>query len=97
MFATLYRVAQEALRNVEKHADARAVTVSLSARPGMVELEIVDDGRGFDSQVTIARANSALERIRERLSLAGGELHIDSTRESGTRVVARIRMETEAA
>lgn len=97
MFATLYRVAQEALRNVEKHADARAVTVSLSARPGMVELEIVDDGRGFDSQVTIARANSALDRIRERLSLAGGELHIDSTRESGTRVVARIRMETEAA
>ena len=97
MFATLYRVAQEALRNVEKHADARAVTISLSARPGMVELEIVDDGRGFDSQVTIARANSALERIRERLSLAGGELHIDSTRESGTRVVARIRMETEAA
>jgi signal transduction histidine kinase len=97
LFATLYRVAQEALRNVEKHADARAVTVSLSARPGMVELEIVDDGRGFDSQVTTARANSALERIRERLSLAGGELHIDSTRESGTRVVARIRMETEAA
>jgi len=97
MFATLYRVAQEALRNVEKHADARAVTISLSARPGMVELEIVDDGCGFDSQVTTARANSALGRIRERLSLAGGELHIDSTRDSGTRVVARIRMETEAA
>ena len=97
LFTTLYRVAQESLRNVEKHADAGTATVSLSARPGLVELEISDDGCGFDSKVATARANSALERIRERLSLAGGELHIDSTRDSGTRVVARIRMETEAA
>ena len=97
LFTTLYRVAQESLRNVEKHADAGTATISLSARPGLVELEISDDGSGFDSRVTTARANSALERIRERLSLAGGELHIDSTRDSGTRVVARIRMETEAA
>ncbi len=97
LFTTLYRVAQEALRNVEKHADAGTATVVLSARPGLVELEISDDGCGFDSQATTARANSALERIRERLSLAGGELQIDSTRDSGTRVVARIRMETEAA
>ena len=97
LFTTLYRVAQESLRNVEKHADAATATVSLSARPGHVELEITDDGCGFDSQITIARANSALERIRERLSLAGGDLHIDSTRDSGTRVVARVRIETEAA
>jgi len=97
LFTTLYRVAQEALRNVEKHADAGTATVSLSARAGLVELEIRDDGCGFDRLVTKARANSTLERIRERLSLAGGELHIDSTRDSGTRVVARIRLETEAA
>jgi len=97
LFTTLYRVAQEALRNVEKHADAGTATVRLSARPGLVELEISDDGCGFDSLPTRARANSAFERIRERLSLAGGELHIDSTRDSGTCVVARIRMETEAA
>lgn len=97
LFTTLYRIAQEALRNVEKHADAGTATVSLSARPGLVELEINDDGCGSDSLVTRARANSAFDRVRERLSLAGGELHIDSTRDSGTRVVARIRMETEAA
>lgn len=94
---SLYRVAQEALRNVEKHADAGTATVSLTARPGLVELEISDDGCGFDSLVTKARANSALNRIRERLWLAGGELHIDSTRDHGTRVVARIRLTTEAA
>jgi signal transduction histidine kinase len=93
----LYQVAQEALRNIEKHADAATATVCLSARPGLIELEIGDDGCGFDSPVAKARANSAFERLRERLSLAGGELHIDSTRDSGTRVVARIRTETEAA
>lgn len=97
LFTPLYRVAQEALRNVEKHADAGSATVFLSARPGLVELEITDDGCGFDSLTTKARANSAFDRIRERLSLAGGELHIDSTRDSGTRISARIRIETEAA
>jgi signal transduction histidine kinase len=97
LFTTLYQVAQEALRNIEKHADAGTATVCLSARPGLIELEIGDDGCGFDSPVAKARANSAFERLRERLSLAGGELHIDSTRDSGTRVVARIRTETEAA
>lgn len=97
LFTILYRVAQEALRNVEKHADAGKATISLSARPGLVELEISDDGCGFDSPTAKARADSAFDRIQERLSLVGGELHIDSTRDSGTRVVARIRMETEAA
>lgn len=97
LFTTLYQVAQEALRNIEKHADAGNATVNLSARPGLIELEISDDGCGFDGLATKARANSAFERLRERLSLAGGELHIDSTRDSGTRVVASIRTETEAA
>jgi signal transduction histidine kinase len=97
LFTTLYQVAQEALRNVEKHADAGKATVCLSARPGLIDLEISDDGCGFEGLATKARANSAFARLRERLSLAGGELHIDSTQDSGTRVVARIRMETEAA
>ena len=97
LFTLLYRVAQEALRNVEKHAAAGSVSVFLSARPGLIELEISDDGCGFDNLATKARANSAFERIRERLSLTGGELHIDSTRDSGTRIMARIRIETEAA
>jgi signal transduction histidine kinase len=97
LFTTLYRTAQEALRNVEKHADAGTATISLSARPGLVELEVSDDGCGFDSGVNVARPNSALDRLRKRLSLAGGELHIHSTRDSGTRVVARIRLVMEAA
>jgi signal transduction histidine kinase len=95
--ATLYRVAQEALRNVERHADAGQATVSLRARPGYVELEVSDDGRGFDGLLEKKRGESGLAAIRERLSLAGGELHIDTAGDRGTRVTAWVGMDTEAA
>lgn len=94
---TLYRVAQEALRNVERHADAGHVAVSLRGRAGLVELEVADDGRGFDGPTEAQRRDSGLAIIRERLSLVGGELCIDSTVDRGTRVVARIGLDTEAA
>ena len=95
--ATLYRVAQEALRNVERHADAGRATVSLRARPGYVELEVNDDGRGFDGPLERKRGESGLAAMRERLSLAGGELHIDTAGDHGTRVFAWVGMDTEAA
>jgi signal transduction histidine kinase len=95
--ATMYRVAQEALRNVERHADAGRATVSLRARPGYVELEVKDDGRGFEGPKERKRAESGLATMRERLSLAGGELHIDTAGNRGTRVIAWVGMDTEAA
>lgn len=95
--ATLYRVAQEALRNVERHADAGRATVSLRARPGYVELEVDDDGRGFEGPLEKKRGESGLAIMRERLSLAGGELRIDTVGAHGTRVIAWVGMDTEAA
>jgi signal transduction histidine kinase len=95
--ATMYRVAQEALRNVERHADAGRATVSPRARPGYVELEINDDGRGFEGPKEKKRAESGLATMRERLSLAGGELHIDTAGDRGTRDIAWVGMDTEAA
>jgi signal transduction histidine kinase len=95
--ATLYRVAQEALRNVERHADAGHATVSLRARPGYVELEVKDDGRGFEGPLEKKRGESGLATIRERLSLAGGELHVDTGHDRGTSVIAWVGMDTEAA
>ena len=94
--ATLYRVAQEALRNVERYADAGRATVSLRARRDYVELEISDDGRGFEGAEQ-QRGDSGFATMRERLSLAGGELHIDTTGDRGTRVTAWVGMNTEAA
>ena len=95
--ATLYRVAQEALRNVERHADAGRAVVTLRARPGYVELEVNDDGRGFEGPLEKQRGESGLASMRERLSLAGGELHIDTAGDRGTRVIAWVGMDTEAA
>jgi signal transduction histidine kinase len=71
--------------------------VSLRARTGYVELEINDDGRGFEGALEQKRGESALTAIRERLSLAGGELHIDNAADRGTRVIAWVGMDTEAA
>lgn len=91
--ATFYRVAQEALRNVEMHADAGNALVSLTARNGLLELEITDDGCGLDNGPDKAAGNPVLANMRRRLSLAGGELHIHSMPECGTRVIARAKLE----
>lgn len=95
--ATLYRVAQEALRNVERHADAGHATVCLRARPGYVQLEVSDDGCGFDGPPERTREDSGLAAMRERLSLAGGKLHIEKVRNGGTRIIAWVGIDTEAA
>ncbi|HJP59325.1 MAG TPA: ATP-binding protein, partial [Gemmatimonadaceae bacterium] len=93
--STLYRVAQEALRNIEMHADASTALVSLKARADRIELEVSDDGAGLDGALDKVKASPTLERMRQRLSLAGGDLHIHSTRDRGIRVIARAKLEAE--
>ena len=94
---TLYRVAQEALRYAERHANAGRATLSLRARPGYVQLEVTDDGFGLEGALEKQRGETGLATMRERLSLAGGELHIDTAGDRGTRVTAWVGMDTEAA
>jgi signal transduction histidine kinase len=96
---TLYRIAQETMRIVERDADAGRATIMLSARPdGLIELEILDDGSALDEPIETVRANPVLCRMRERLSLAGGDLHIDSGAGGrGTRVLATVKVEEESA
>ena len=94
---TLYRVAEEALHYAERHPNAGRATVSLRARPGYVQLEVTDNGCGLEGAAEKERGESGLATMRERLSLAGGELHIDTAGDTGTRVTAWVGMETEAA
>ena len=85
----VYRVVQEALTNVGKHAAATRVTIQVTERDGHVRVEVSDDGRGFDpAQRT---AGFGLVGMRERVELAGGSLHVDSTLGHGTVVSARLR------
>jgi signal transduction histidine kinase len=90
----LYRVAQEALTNVLKHAAARDVTLVLEQTPEQVLLVVEDDGRGFDaegaSDAAAARRRMGLLGMRERIELAGGSLSIESAAEAGTTLVARV-------
>jgi PAS domain S-box-containing protein len=88
-----YRVIQEALSNVSKHAEATKVTVRIEATGGTLAVEIVDNGRGFDpGQVrTFLRAGRVgLASMRERAELAGGTLTIRSGSGAGTTVTATL-------
>jgi len=85
--AALYGIAQEALNNALKHASATAVTVRLrSGEGGRVELEIADDGRGFDTQEVGSQGGMGLATMRDRAEQVGGRLEMLSAVGKGTRV-----------
>jgi two-component system, NarL family, sensor histidine kinase DegS len=84
----LLRIVQEALANVRKHASARNAWVGFQRSGDQLELEIRDDGAGFDPEaaVTAARESVGLASMRERAEALGGELRIDSQVGKGTAV-----------
>ncbi|MCB0244948.1 MAG: sensor histidine kinase, partial [Anaerolineae bacterium] len=90
----LFRIAQESLTNVAKHAQASAVTVLLRFTPGMVSLLVEDDGRGFDAN-TRGLGGWGLLGMQERASLLGGECRVDSTAGEGTRVWTTVPLPAE--
>jgi signal transduction histidine kinase len=90
----LYRVAQEALHNVAKHAQASQVTVSLAAADGEIILEISDNGMGFDPQGHFP-GHLGLQSMRERVEGIGGRLTVESAAGSGTTIGAHVPLQTE--
>ena len=89
----LYRVVQEALWNVAKHADATTVEVELRDLGGIVELSVTDDGQGFrpaSSTSLLRDGHFGLVGMRERLASAGGVLVVESVPGAGTRLTARV-------
>jgi signal transduction histidine kinase len=86
---TLYRIVQEGLTNVVKHAGATRVSVLLVRRPRVVSALVEDDGHGFDPELS-TDAGMGLAGMRERLALLEGRLTIESGRGAGTSVVAEV-------
>ncbi|MEU4424228.1 sensor histidine kinase [Actinoplanes sp. NPDC024001] len=84
----LYRVAQEALTNARRHADAERVSVMLRCAGGAAELKVEDDGKGFTAD---AATGSGLRGMRERLAALGGSVRVESSPGRGTRVIAVVR------
>jgi signal transduction histidine kinase len=95
----LYRIAQEALTNVVRHAQARNVGVLLEVRDTFVLLIIEDDGKGFDVSWTMGshvhQGNLGLYGMRERAALLGGTLTVESAPGEGTSVFAQIPLDSE--
>jgi signal transduction histidine kinase len=90
----LFRIAQEALRNVRKHAQARRVRIRLGRNENEAHLKIQDYGRGFDP-VQASAGSGPGERVglagmRERVSILGGELEIDSRPDTGTSIAVTV-------
>jgi PAS domain S-box-containing protein len=94
-----YRVAQEALTNVSKHAKAGEVSVAVTSGTGVVQVEVTDDGMGFDPldvREFLRAGKVGLASMRERAELSGGTLTIRSRPGGGTTVSASLPFEVLA-
>ena len=90
---TLYRLVQEALVNVDKHARAKQVEVSIRKIDDYVQLEISDDGKSFDvARIQARKGNKHLGLIgmREQAEMVGGELTIQAAPGQGTKIIVRM-------
>lgn len=84
----LFRIAQEALRNVVRHAQARHVAIFLRGLDGGLELAVQDDGIGFDPAVRTRGMSLGLPGMRERVTLLSGRLDLETAPGQGTTLVA---------
>ena len=86
----LFRVLQEALANVARHAEARSVAVELRGDPAGVSLAVSDDGRGFDPAASADGGRMGLVGMQERMAAVGGRLVVDAAPGKGARLVAQV-------
>lgn len=86
----LFRIFQEALANVARHAGAASVTITLREQPGAVVLELWDDGRGITEQQRAGTGSLGLLAMRERALLLGGSLDVRGVPGRGTHLSVRI-------
>lgn len=88
----LFLVAKEAMNNALKHASASQVTLRVNVRGSELEIQIADNGRGFDMAAEFASQRSGLRNMKQRLASIGGELHIESASGRGTIVGMKLHL-----
>lgn len=88
--AAIYRVVQEALHNVAKHAQAKTVNIEMARQEGTLRLLVEDDGVGIASRGPQDRQTFGLQGITERMSMLGGTVHITSDKGKGTKLEIKV-------
>jgi PAS domain S-box-containing protein len=91
-----YRITQEALTNVARHSFANLVEIDLTAGEGMLSLEIEDNGRGFNTLDLSESEGLGIAGMRERATLAGGVLEVESRQGQGTRVFFKVPLNEDS-
>jgi signal transduction histidine kinase len=96
----LYRILQEALNNIQRHANAGHVTIRLIAAFPNIILRIIDDGKGFDIAHRMAEARNekrmGLRSMKERVSLLGGDFKIKSFPDKGTKILIEVPLKIKS-
>jgi signal transduction histidine kinase len=88
----LYRMLQECLTNISRHAQAKTVDILLIATDLQIEMRIVDDGCGFAPEARLKRGSFGLFGLGERAVLLGGSVTVESAPQAGTRITVRLPM-----
>ncbi|QUJ69076.1 cache domain-containing protein [Photobacterium sp. GJ3] len=96
VMTTLYRVAQESLVNISKHAHSEKIDIELSVIQNTLQFIIRDHGIGFDVQQAMNGKGIGLRNMRERLEFLGGELDISSQPGEGTEVMVNLPLTTDS-
>jgi signal transduction histidine kinase len=84
----MFRITQESLRNIARHASASLVGIRVRPLNGGLKLTVTDNGQGFDPQEPRAKASLGLASMRQRVALLGGKLKVDSKPFQGTTISA---------
>jgi signal transduction histidine kinase len=92
-----YRMVQEALTNVSKHAQATQVCIELTLGAGVLSLEVSDDGRGLTAADRAKARSFGLRGLHERAATVGGWVDVSSRRAGGTNVILSVPLAPEGA
>lgn len=91
----LFRIAQEALSNAIRHAEATEINVQLLGRKGLITLLIQDNGIGFRYDISLLPSGNGLRNIRDRVAILKGEFHIDSAPGEGCTIHIKIPVQND--
>jgi PAS domain S-box-containing protein len=89
----VYRIIQEALTNVARHAEAAEVEITVRRKPSALHIEVADDGRGIEPEMTTSPTSYGLTGMRKRAELCHGNMQISARPGGGTRITVELPLE----